>query len=188
MSKKANGWDKQGAHRTPAFYRQALSESQRKSREHWNSVTQAQAASGVRDPGVWSATALPPRIRGVNSKFEEVSHVTKHAEQRTRQRKLRPGTRVHTVMDDRTGTLITAWAISSSIVQNRSTLASSKGASTSSNTQIGAGFVRKTANSKASAVNACSPPDKSDMICSFFPGGLAIISNPAFRGSSASVN
>ena len=113
MSKKANGWDKQGAHRTPAFYRQALSESQRKSREHWNSVTQAQAASGVRDPGVWSATALPPRIRGVNSKFEEVSHVTKHAEQRTRQRKLRPGTRVHTVMDDRTGTLITAWAISS---------------------------------------------------------------------------
>ncbi len=46
--------------------------------------------------------------------------------------------------------------------QKRSTLASSSGASTSSSTQIGAGLVRKTANSSDKAVSACSPPESSD--------------------------
>ena len=41
------------------------------------------------------------------------------------------------------------------------TLASSNGASTSSNTHIGEGLTRNTANIKESAVKACSPPDKS---------------------------
>src|SRR6185437_3045462 len=71
-------------------------------------------------------------------------------------------------------------------VQKRSTLASSSGASTSSSTQIGAGLVRKTAKSKASAVSACSPPESSDMICSRLPGGLARISSPASSGSRVS--
>ena len=43
-------------------------------------------------------------------------------------------------------------------VQKRSTLLSSSGASTSSSTQMGAGFVKNTANKTASAVSACSPP------------------------------
>ena len=52
---------------------------------------------------------------------------------------------------------------SSSKLQNLVTFASSKGASTSSNTQIGDGLVKKTAKIKDKAVNACSPPDnKSD--------------------------
>ena len=48
---------------------------------------------------------------------------------------------------------------SSNNPQNLVTLASSKGASTSSNTQIGEGFTRKTANIKDRAVSACSPPE-----------------------------
>ena len=44
-----------------------------------------------------------------------------------------------------------------------------------------------TANSSASAVSACSPPDSSDRTCSFLPGGLAMISRPASSGSSDSV-
>ena len=49
---------------------------------------------------------------------------------------------------------------SSSKLQNLVTLASSRGASTSSNTQIGDGLVKKTAKIKDKAVSACSPPDK----------------------------
>ena len=48
---------------------------------------------------------------------------------------------------------------SSSKLQNLVTLASSSGASTSSNTHIGEGFVKNTAKIKESAVYACSPPD-----------------------------
>ena len=48
---------------------------------------------------------------------------------------------------------------SSSKLQNLVTLASSRGASTSSKTQIGEGFVKNTANIKDRAVKACSPPD-----------------------------
>ena len=44
-------------------------------------------------------------------------------------------------------------------LQNLVTFASSKGASTSSKTQIGAGFVKKTAKIKDMAVKACSPPE-----------------------------
>ena len=47
---------------------------------------------------------------------------------------------------------------SSSRLQNLVTLASSSGASTSSNTHIGDGFVKNTAKIKERAVNACSPP------------------------------
>ena len=48
---------------------------------------------------------------------------------------------------------------SSSKLQNLVTLASSSGASTSSRTQIGDGFVKNTAKIKDKAVRACSPPD-----------------------------
>ena len=48
---------------------------------------------------------------------------------------------------------------SSSKLQNLVTFASSRGASTSSNTQIGDGLVKKTAKINESAVSACSPPD-----------------------------
>ena len=71
---------------------------------------------------------------------------------------------------------------SSSKALNRVTFASSKGASTSSNTQIGAGLIKKTANIKAKAVNACSPPDNSVIDCNFFPGGLTSNSKPASKG------
>ena len=43
--------------------------------------------------------------------------------------------------------------------QNLVTFASSKGASTSSKTQIGEGLTQKTAKIKDKAVKACSPPD-----------------------------
>ena len=46
---------------------------------------------------------------------------------------------------------------SSRRLQNLVTLASSKGASTSSKTQIGDGFDKKTAKIRDSAVSACSP-------------------------------
>ena len=46
---------------------------------------------------------------------------------------------------------------SSRRLQNLVTLASSSGASTSSNTQIGEGLVKKTAKIKESAVSAWSP-------------------------------
>ena len=74
------------------------------------------------------------------------------------------------------------------VEQKRSTLLSSRGASTSSRTQIGAGFVKNAENIKARAVKACSPPESSDIVCSFLPGGLAMISIPASKGSSASIS
>ena len=40
--------------------------------------------------------------------------------------------------------------------------------------QMGAGLVKNC--EKKRAVKACSPPDKRERICNFFPGGLAIIS------------
>ena len=46
-------------------------------------------------------------------------------------------------------------------LQNLVTFASSRGASTSSKTHIGAGLVKKTANIKDRAVKACYPPDSS---------------------------
>jgi hypothetical protein len=97
----------------------------------------------------------------------------------------RHGDRV--VRDDdeaRVGRLV----ISSSRSQKRSTLWSSSGASTSSSTQIGAGLVRNTAKISASAVSACSPPESSDSVCGFLPGGLAMISRPASSGSSLSIS
>ena len=54
------------------------------------------------------------------------------------------------------------WVIftsSSNNAQNLVTFASSKGASTSSNTQIGEGFTKNTAKIRDNAVRACSPPD-----------------------------
>ena len=61
---------------------------------------------------------------------------------------------------------------SSNKVQNLVTLASSSGASTSSKTQMGAGFVKKTAKTNDKAVRACSPPDNNVIDCNLFPGGL----------------
>src|SRR5438094_9854693 len=72
--------------------------------------------------------------------------------------------------------------------QKQSTLASSSGASTSSSTQIGAGLVKNTAKISASAVSACSPPESSDSVAGFLPGGLATISRPASSGSSCSTS
>ena len=57
---------------------------------------------------------------------------------------------------------------SSNKLQNLVTFASSKGASTSSKTQIGEGFVKKTAKIKDNAVNACSPPDNKVIDCNLF--------------------
>ena len=77
---------------------------------------------------------------------------------------------------------------SSKRMQNLFTFASSNGASTSSSTQIGEGFVKKTANINDNAVKACSPPDSRVIDYNLLPGGLTNISNPASRGSSASIN
>ena len=94
--------------------------------------------------------------------------------------------------------IVTAWwvmiknrvsvrrVISSSRSQNRVTLASSKGASTSSSTQIGAGLAKNTPKISASAVKVCSPPDNRLSVASFLPGGWHIISSPASSGSSDS--
>ena len=73
---------------------------------------------------------------------------------------------------------------SSNKLQNLVTLASSNGASTSSKTQIGDGFVKNTAKTSDNAVSACSPPDNKVIDCNLFPGGLTNISKPASRGSS----
>ena len=62
----------------------------------------------------------------------------------------------------------------SSKSQKRSTFASSSGASTSSSTQIGAGFVRNRAKISATAVSACSPPDRSVSVDRRLPGGWAM--------------
>ena len=53
---------------------------------------------------------------------------------------------------------------SSNKPQNLVTLASSKGASTSSKTHIGEGFTKKTAKIKDKAVSACSPPDNNVIV------------------------
>ena len=63
--------------------------------------------------------------------------------------------------------------------ENLPTFVSSRGASTSSKMQIGAGLDKKTANKSDKAVKACSPPDNKLKFCSFFPGGLAYTSKPA---------
>src|SRR3989338_1035764 len=78
--------------------------------------------------------------------------------------------------------------ISSSRSQNRVTLASSRGASTPSSTQIGAGLARNTPKISARAVRVCSPPDKSDRVDRRFPGGWHMISRPASSGSSDSTS
>ena len=49
---------------------------------------------------------------------------------------------------------------SSNKAQNLVTFASSKGASTSSNTQIGDGLTKNTAKINEKVAGACSPPDK----------------------------
>ena len=77
---------------------------------------------------------------------------------------------------------------SSSNAQNLVTLAASRGASTSSKTQIGEGFTKKTAKTRDKAVKACSPPDKRVIDCNLLPGGDTNISKPASRGSSESTN
>ena len=104
-------WDRQGKHRSPFFYRKAHEISQRKCSQHWHNVQRAQVLSGMRDPGVWDAKVQPRITAAVSCKFEDVRHTTKHADKRARQRHIRPGTQVHTVIDDRTGTLITAWKL-----------------------------------------------------------------------------
>ena len=77
---------------------------------------------------------------------------------------------------------------SSNKEQNLVTLASSKGASTSSKTQIGEGLTKNTAKINDNAVSACSPPDNNVIDCYLFPGGETNISNPASSGSSESTN
>ena len=56
-----------------------------------------------------SVVVPPPRPKPVCNKFETVSSITNHAIKRMAQRRLKRGTRVHAVVDDRTGTLVTAW-------------------------------------------------------------------------------
>ena len=56
-----------------------------------------------------SVVVAPPRPKPVCNKFETVSSTTKHATKRIAQRRLKRGTHVHAVVDDRTGTLVTAW-------------------------------------------------------------------------------
>ena len=72
--------------------------------------------------------------------------------------------------------------------QKRVTFASSNGASTSSSTQIGEGFVKNIANTNDKAVKACSPPDNKVIDCNLYPGGETNISRPASNGSSESTN
>ena len=110
--KKTRDWDRQGKYRTSSFYHNAHDVAQHKSRQHWHAVRRAQALSGTKDPGVWDAKVRPRITAKVSCKFEDVHHTTVHAEKRARQRHIRPGTQVHTVIDDRTGTLITAWSLS----------------------------------------------------------------------------
>ena len=69
---------------------------------------------------------------------------------------------------------------------NLSTFASSNAASISSNTQKGLGFTNNIPNNKDIAVKAFSPPESNDRLCSFFPGGCAIISIPEFKTSFSS--
>ena len=110
--KKTRDWDRQGKYRTSSFYHNAHDVAQHKASQHWHAVRRAEALSWTKDPGVWDADARPRITARVSCKFEDVRHTTVHAEKRARQRHIRPGTQVHTVIDDRTGTLITAWSLS----------------------------------------------------------------------------
>src|SRR5438874_163438 len=74
--------------------------------------------------------------------------------------------------------------ISRTISQNRQTLCSSSGASTSSSRQKGAGLRSKMANTRATAVSAFSPPDSRWMVLFFLPGGRAMTATPAVSLSS----
>ena len=65
-----------------------------------------------------------------------------------------------------------------------SVFASSRGASTSSSRQNGAGLSWKMANTSAIAVSAFSPPDNRWMVWFFLPGGWAMTCTPASRISS----
>ncbi len=56
-----------------------------------------------------SVVVAPPCPKPVCNKFETVSSTTRHATKRMAQRRLKRGTQVHAVVDDRTGTLVTAW-------------------------------------------------------------------------------
>ena len=71
--------------------------------------------------------------------------------------------------------------ISRTISQNRPTLCSSSGASTSSSRQNGAGFRSKIENTSATAVSAFSPPDSRWMVLFFLPGGRAMTATPAVQ-------
>src|SRR5699024_11835399 len=73
------------------------------------------------------------------------------------------------------------------IFGNRTTLASSSAASTSSNIQKGTGLTFKMENKSAIAVSARSPPDKRLSDFSFFPGGLATMSIPVLNKFSGSL-
>ena len=61
---------------------------------------------------------------------------------------------------------------------------SSRGASTSSNKQNGAGFNSKKAKTKDIAVKAFSPPESWATLAFFLPGGLATIPTPEVNKSS----
>ena len=76
-----------------------------------------------------------------------------------------------------------SWLIFLITLQYFSIFISSNGASTSSKTQIGEGFWRKTAKIKAVAAIVFSPPDNNDKVFIFFPGGDAKTSKPANKGS-----
>ena len=69
-----------------------------------------------------------------------------------------------------------------------STFTSSSAASTSSKMQNGTGLVSNIANKSDIAVNVFSPPDKSEICLSVFPGGSAFISIPVVKTSSGLVN
>ena len=73
--------------------------------------------------------------------------------------------------------------ISLTTLQNRSLLASSSGASTSSNKQNGAGLILNIEKTKAIPVPAFSPPDNRFRFFTSFPGGFAIIFTPVLSKS-----
>jgi len=64
--------------------------------------------------------------------------------------------------------------LSGSRSQNASTLWRRAGLSTRPSTQIRRRVGEEPAKISASAVSACSPPDNSDSVCGFLPGGLAM--------------
>jgi len=74
--------------------------------------------------------------------------------------------------------------ISRTMLEKRTTLASSSGASTSSSRQNGAGFSRKIENTKATAVRAFSPPDSKCRLVTRLPGGWAMMVTPVVSRSS----